>query len=390
MKIFADFLLFEIIYFMLWFSFWLKFDKKKKKIFVINKTINFNSFFCFFCFNYNWLFSFISFECLNLCCLLFAIIIEFKLHQSIYIVCQYLTWSNRHVFSDEIFFKKRQRITRHRCETLNFFIMSTNCHACDKCVKIHTELILHLQKCSILWNIVRRKILRVNDEKNDDEHVMKNDEKIAIDEMTTNESQWQNQNKWQIDIDLKKQIENYHSTFVLKHQSSLITRTIFTNTSNKIFTYENLTNKKTNHSWKNFLINSKQNIKQFSTDLNYNFFINSTNWTLTYWFWKTNCTKNVIDEFFFNVKLRSIYEFCSFNSTNFWMNKLHQIFHDIENDQWITKFFKMRIFYAKQKFKKYEIQFWNVINMIRFLLKYASFQKKFSYASIRQYNFDNK
>ena len=71
-------------------------------------------------------------------------------------------------------------------------------------MKIYIELILHLQKCSILWNIVRRKVFRINNEKNDDEHVMKNDKKIAIDEMTTNESQRQNENKWQIDINLKK------------------------------------------------------------------------------------------------------------------------------------------------------------------------------------------
>jgi len=121
----------------------------------------------------------------------------------------------------------------------------------------------------------------------------------------------------------------------------------------------------------------------------YHFFQNKTDYAFALWLYQTKITKENVHKYFDDIWLHSLHLSLSFQTSDEWLNLLHWISYDIDNEQWQSRAFCISSMYEEADAVQYDIKYQNIINSLCFLLKHQSFEKDLVYAFICHYNANN-
>jgi len=121
----------------------------------------------------------------------------------------------------------------------------------------------------------------------------------------------------------------------------------------------------------------------------YHLFQNKTDYVFALWLYQTRITKENVHKYFDDIQLHSLYLLLSFWTSDEWLNLLHQISYDIDNEQWQSRAFCISFLYEEADAVQYNIKYQNIIDSLHFLLKHRFFEKDLIYALIHHYNANN-
>ena len=135
--------------------------------------------------------------------------------------------------------------------------------------------------------------------------------------------------------------------------------------------------------WSNdqFLIFRKQ-LRVFLNMINvkiYWSFVNQIDHALIYWFMKFECIIDNIDRFLRNVNLKSFHDQLNFKNSNEWKDRLYYVMHARNNDVWNYTFFKFIDVTRASQRHTYEIQHWDMMNVICFFINHSTFKENLTY-----------
>ncbi len=121
----------------------------------------------------------------------------------------------------------------------------------------------------------------------------------------------------------------------------------------------------------------------------YHFFQNKTDYAFALWLYQTRITKENVHKYFNDIWLHSLHSLLSFQTSDEWLNLLHWISYDIDNEQWQSRAFCISFMYEEADAVQYDIKYQNIIDSLCFLLKHRLFEKDLVYAFIHHYNANN-
>ncbi len=79
----------------------------------------------------------------------------------------------------------------------------------------------------------------------------------------------------------------------------------------------------------------------------YHFFQNKTDYTFALWLYQTRITKENVCKYFNNIWLYSLHLLLNFQTFDEWLNLLHWISYDIDNEQWQSRAFCISFMYKE-------------------------------------------
>jgi len=121
----------------------------------------------------------------------------------------------------------------------------------------------------------------------------------------------------------------------------------------------------------------------------YHFFQNKTDYVFALWLYQTRITKENVHKYFNDIWLHSLHSSLSFQTSDEWLNLLHRISYNIDNEQWQSRAFCILFMYEEANAVQYDIKYQNIIESLYFLLKHRLFEKDLIYALVHHYNMNN-
>ena len=285
--------------------------------------------------------------------------------------------------------------------------MKRNCYACEMILRITQDLIYHFNHCLTLQNDVQffEKYLRkensaVNEYINTckyfqtdlwHEIIMMNDTDIFDFKQSTEENveasddqkHFQNSIAW-ISLDFKRfinlsctfsfiKVNNYDETNDTKRRSIDKLLEQYIKLIKIISNYSKL----------------KQDSQSFLNDnlqSEWLLFSNKKDFSLAQWFLNAKVSSEDINQYFKILFQKIHYADYIFKNADQFRSILHNIFHEIFDDSWFKTSLKISSMNSEIETDIFKIQYRNMINILKFLLKHHSFASNLKYASIKVYN----
>ncbi len=116
------------------------------------------------------------------------------------------------------------------------------------------------------------------------------------------------------------------------------------------------------------------------------FFLNEKDFSLAQWFLNAKVSSEDINQYFKISFQKTHHVDCIFKNADQFRSILHNISHKIFNDNWFETSLKISSMNSKIETDIFKIQYRNVINILKFLLRHCSFASNLKYASIKVYN----
>ncbi len=285
--------------------------------------------------------------------------------------------------------------------------MKRNCHTCEMILRITRSLIYYFNYCLTLQNDVQffKKYLRKeNSAVNEYTDICKYFQTDLWHEMITMND---------IDVSDFKQSteENVEASDDQKHfRNSIAWISLdlkrFINSS-CTFSFIKVDNYDEMNDTKRWSINKslKQYIRLIRIILNYSkleqnlwsslddslqsewlFFLNEKDFSLAQWFLNAKVSNEDINQYFKISFQKTHHADCIFKNADQFRSILHNISHEISDDSWFETSLKISSMNSEIKTDIFKIQYRNVINVLKFLLRHCSFASNLKYASIKVYN----
>ncbi len=285
--------------------------------------------------------------------------------------------------------------------------MKRNCRTCEMILRITRNLIYHFNHCLTLWNDVQffEKYLRK--------------ENSAVDEYTDTCKYFQT-DLWHetitmndIDISDFKQSteENVEASDDQKHFRNSIAQISldfkrFINSSCtfsfiKVDNYDEMNDTKrrsVDESLEQYIrfiriISNYSKLEQDSwsslddsLQSEWLFFSNEKDFSLAQWFLNAKVSSEDINQYFKISFQKTHHADCIFKNADQFRSILHNISHEISDDSWFETSLKISSMNSEIETDIFKIQYRNVINILKFLLRHHSFVSNLKYASIKVYN----
>ncbi len=116
------------------------------------------------------------------------------------------------------------------------------------------------------------------------------------------------------------------------------------------------------------------------------FFLNKKDFSLAQWFLNVKVNSKDINQHFKISFQKTHHADYIFKNADQFRSILHNIFYKIFNDSWFETSLKISSMNSKIETNIFKIQYRNMINVLKFLLKHRSFASNLKYASIKVYN----
>jgi len=116
------------------------------------------------------------------------------------------------------------------------------------------------------------------------------------------------------------------------------------------------------------------------------FFSNEKDFSLAHWFLNAKVSSEDINQYFKISFQKTHHADCIFKNADQFRNILHNISHEISDDSWFETSLKISSMNSEIETDIFKIQYRNVINILKFLLRHHSFVSNLKYASIKVYN----
>ena len=116
------------------------------------------------------------------------------------------------------------------------------------------------------------------------------------------------------------------------------------------------------------------------------FFLNKKDFSLAQWFLNMKVSSEDINQYFKILFQKTHHADYIFKNADQFRSILHNIFHEISNDNWFETSLKISLMNSEIKTNIFKIQYKNVINILKFLLRHRLFASNLKYASIKVYN----
>jgi len=285
--------------------------------------------------------------------------------------------------------------------------MKRNCRACEMILRITWSLIYHFNHCLMLQNDVQffKKYLRKENSAVNEytdtckysqtdlwhEMITMNDTDISDFEQSTEENvkasddqkHFQNSIAW-ISLDFKRfinssctfsfiKVDNYDETNDTKKWSIDESLKQYIRFIRIISNYSKLKQ----DSWSS--LNDSLQLEWF-------FFLNKKDFSLAQWFLNMKVSSEDINQYFKILFQKTHHADYIFKNADQFRSILHNIFHEISNDNWFETSLKISLMNSEIKTNIFKIQYKNVINILKFLLRHRLFASNLKYASIKVYN----
>ncbi len=285
--------------------------------------------------------------------------------------------------------------------------MKRNCRACEMILRITRSLIYHFNHCLTLRNDVQffKKYLRKENSAIDEytdtceysqtdlwhEMITMNDTDVSDFEQSTEENveasddqkHFRNSIAW-ISLDLKRfinssctfsfiKVDNYDETNDTKKRSVNESLEQYIRLIRIISNYSKLKQ----DSWSSL---------DDSLQSEWFLFLNEKDFSFAQWFLNAKVSSEDINQYF-KISFQKIHHIdCIFKNADQFRSILHNIFYKISNDNWFETSLKISSMNSEIETNIFKIQYRNVINILKFLLRHRSFASNLKYASIKVYN----
>jgi len=285
--------------------------------------------------------------------------------------------------------------------------MKRNCHACEMILRITWDLIYHFNHCLTLQNNVQffKKYLRKKNSainKYTDickyfqtdlwhEMIMMNDIDVFNFKQSTEENVEAS--------DDQKHFQNSIAWILLNFKRFINLSCTFSFIKVDNYDETNDTKKRSiNESLKQYIrliriILNYSKLKQDSwSSLNDSFqsewllFSNEKDFSLAQWFLNAKVSSEDINQYFKISFQKTHHVNCIFKNANQFKDILHNIFYKIFDDNWFETSLKISSMNSEIETNIFKIQYKNVINILKFLLRHCLFASNLKYASIKVYN----
>ncbi len=285
--------------------------------------------------------------------------------------------------------------------------MKRNCRACEMILRITRSLIYYFNHCLTLQNDVQffEKYLRKENSAVDEytdickyfqtdlwhETIMMNDTDVSDFEQSTEENvkasddqkHFWNSIAW-ISLDLKRfinssctflfiKVDNYDETNDIKRRSVDESLEQYIRLIRIILNYSKLKQ----DSWSSL---------DDSLQSEWLFFLNKKDFSLAQWFLNMKVNSKDINQYFKISFQKTHHVNCIFKNADQFRSILHNISYKIFNDSWFEISLKISSMNSKIETNIFKIQYRNMINVLKFLLKHRSFASNLKYALIKVYN----
>ncbi len=115
-------------------------------------------------------------------------------------------------------------------------------------------------------------------------------------------------------------------------------------------------------------------------------FSNEKDFSLAQWFLNAKVNSEDINQYFKISFQKTHHADCIFKNADQFKSILHNIFYEISDDSWFETSLKISLMNSEIETNIFKIQYRNVINILKFLLRHYSFASNLKYASIKVYN----
>jgi len=115
-------------------------------------------------------------------------------------------------------------------------------------------------------------------------------------------------------------------------------------------------------------------------------FLNKKYFSLAQWFLNTKVSSEDINQYFRVSFQKTHHADCIFKNADQFKSILHNISYEISDDNWFETSLKISSMNSEIETDIFKIQYRNMINILKFLLRHHSFANNLKYASIKVYN----
>ncbi len=116
------------------------------------------------------------------------------------------------------------------------------------------------------------------------------------------------------------------------------------------------------------------------------FFLNEKDFSLAQWFLNAKVSSEDINQYFKISFQKTHHANCIFKNADQFRSILHNISHEVSDDSWFETSLKISSMNSEIETDIFKIQYRNMINVLKFLLRHHSFASNLKYASIKVYN----
>ena len=295
--------------------------------------------------------------------------------------------------------------------------MNRKCFYCEKTFKSRSELSRHLLRCRMRLEKSRRKVSRREREKkfysyrdasdflstqrelnenwkDDFDHlkISNIDESISNIRINVDQSDALQET---ISVSANEDIEDVTKTSISRRKEIM-----FTTSNEKTMIYEEIVKRSASDSISNSSRRKQNDIEQTKNLIDrrdrslenlYWFFKSNTNYSFARWLHRSECIKEDVNNFFQNFKNESMWKnHLNFQSVDSWMNTIHRISDEIRDENWIKDALINESSYENVKSISLDFSFRDVVKILHFLINHRSFANNLAYASMREFNDDDK
>ena len=119
-------------------------------------------------------------------------------------------------------------------------------------------------------------------------------------------------------------------------------------------------------------------------------YANKADFTVTVWFYIRELFKNDVTDFFKQHTLHQWHSTLSFTNSSEWLNSLHQILYEIQDNEWSAVKIAILQDANDSELTEYTFYYRNVMKTVEFLIRHELFKNNLIYASVQAYSLKDK